>query len=78
MRVKFEFEVDEESYEYCCEIADKMVEFFCISYEEAIARVNSQWRENIMIGYERLLFHELPEDWANHIYYTHDSYWWMP
>ena len=75
--INFKFEVDKESYEFCCQIANKMIEFFNISYEEAIDRINSRWSGQIIKGDNCIVFHEDEEYWAIAIYYTNDSYWWM-
>ena len=75
--IEFKFEFDEQSYQFCHKIADKMGELFCINYEEAIDRINSQWNGQIIKGDDCLVFHEDEEYWANAIYYTNDSYWWM-
>ena len=77
MLINFKFEIDEESYELRCEIVNKMVELFHISHEEAINRMNSQWRGQIIKGDGCMVFHEDEEYWANSIYYTDNSYWWM-
>ncbi len=77
--INFKFEVDKKGYEFCCEIADKMIELFNISHEEAIDRINSQWSGQIIKNddYNYIVFHEDEEYWANTIYYTDESYWWM-
>lgn len=74
----FNFNTDKESYEYCCEIVDAMIQLFQINKNEAIERVNSQWNEQNIIGETDSIHLEFPEDWAKIIYYTTDTEWWIP
>lgn len=75
---KFEFKTDDKMEKYCIEIAETMVRLFNISIEEAFGRINNHWRGQELVGYECLVMHEDEEYWANTIYYTEDSFWWMP
>ncbi|MCY9698413.1 hypothetical protein [Paenibacillus alginolyticus] len=73
----FVFKTNQESDDFCKRIAGSMVELFCISREEAIRRINNQWRGVDLTGdMVELITHELPNDWAYIIYYGHGSRWW--
>lgn len=73
---KFEFITDDQSEEFCNEIAEKMIELFGISKDEAIGRINSLWRGLEIVGLD-LIYHEDEEYWAKTIYYGHNSCWWL-
>jgi hypothetical protein len=70
---------------YCWKIARELVTQFGISESEAVGRINRDWRFDgidsrfcIEYGPEfHLAYHELPEYWAQEIYYGRDSHWWM-
>ncbi|OOM73582.1 hypothetical protein CLPUN_44780 [Clostridium puniceum] len=73
---KFEFVTDDESEEFCTEIAEKMVELFIIFKDEAIGRINRCWKGLEIIG-DDLIYHEDEEYWAKTIYYGKRSFWWL-
>ena len=72
----FDFKTDKESYEFCMLIANKMVELFKISLNEAIGRINRDWNGKDILGLD-VVYHEDEEYWAKTIYYGHDSFWWL-
>lgn len=76
MNVKFDFFVDNESKEFCVEIVEEMVREFGLNREEAIGRLNRQWRGNDFTGEDDIRYHETSNFWANEIYYGSDSNWW--
>jgi hypothetical protein len=71
---KYEFKTDEQAEAFCDKIAECMVSFFSISLDEAIARVNQQWKGQAIVGLD-IVYHKDPENWAKDIYWTADSYW---
>ncbi len=71
----FLFVTDKNSEEFCLLIAHKMVELFGISKEEAIGRINRDWKGQEIVGMD-VIYHEDEEYWAKEIYYGHDSRWW--
>jgi hypothetical protein len=73
----FEFETDEQSSAFCEQIAEEMVELFRISREEAIGRINRDWRGLKLIGPDDVIYHEDETYWANTIYYGKGSNWWL-
>jgi hypothetical protein len=72
----FEFETDDQSRAFCEQIAGKMVELFGISQQEAIGRINRDWRGLKVIGCD-IINHEDEAYWANTIYYGKGSNWWL-
>jgi hypothetical protein len=73
---KFRFRTDDRGEKFCTEIVDYMVSLFGISKEEAIIRINQEWKNQVLIGID-LTYHVVPEEWAKEIYWGHDSYWWI-
>lgn len=74
-RYKFEFQATGSSLALCENIVDRMMELFGISEDEALGRVNRQWR-----GFQfedlDIVCHETDDYWANQIYFGSGSYWW--
>ena len=64
-----------ESVRFCRSILDEMTRIHGIPREEALRRVNHHWSGADFVD-DDLRFHELPEFWAEDIYYGSDSYWW--
>jgi hypothetical protein len=64
-----------ESEEYLREIADEMTDRFGITYREAVARINYEWRHLSFDKWPDLIGHELPEHWAHRLYYGDVAYW---
>ena len=78
MELPWLFPTDAELAAFCCEIADELVTRFGISEEEAVGRINRDWRLRYCLGpHVYLAYHETPEYWAQEIYYGKDSRWWM-
>ncbi|MFD0959883.1 hypothetical protein [Paenibacillus chungangensis] len=75
MNKKYSFTLTSESEQYCDMIVEEMERLFRISKKEAIGRVNQKWSA-CNFNDESLLFHMLPEEWANEIYYGSNSMWW--
>lgn len=73
----FIFPTDEQSEEFCLEIIKLMTEFFGITEEEALKRVNAHWKHIEFKGETNIIYHEDEEFWAKDIYYGHESYWWV-
>jgi hypothetical protein len=73
---EFIFETDAKGYAFCREIAVEMVKFFKISDEEAVGRINRQWKNAPFTKTEDIAYHETAEYWAKAIYFGKDSYWW--
>jgi hypothetical protein len=76
MKDKFEFSTDSQSATFCEGIAVKMVELFGITTDEAIGRLNQEWRGLSLLGPNDMIYHEDEEYWAKTIYYGKDSKWW--
>jgi len=75
MTAKYEFSVDDDARSFCDRIVAEMMKIFSISEEEAVGRINRQWREVDFVP-DDLRYHESEEFWANDIYYGHGSFWW--
>jgi hypothetical protein len=73
---KYRFKTDDQGQRFCDEIVNNMMSLFGISKEEAMARINQQWKNEILVGIN-ILYHVIPEEWAKDIYWGHDSYWWV-
>lgn len=75
--VELEMEMSDKARDYIEEIIHEMLVWFPITRDEAVGRVNQQWRHLDYIGDSDLMFHETPVDWAKTIYYGKDSRWWL-
>ena len=73
--MKFEFPTDEEGQLFCEEIVGKMCENYGIDEIEAVTRVSDFWRGQTLFE-DDIAFHNFPEQWAGHIYFGADSFWW--
>ena len=71
---RFVFPTDEVSVAYCLEIVRKMMIFFGIPEEDAIARINEQWKVAAFIG-DDLIYQETTDHWAKWIFFG-KSYWY--
>jgi len=71
---KFTIVTDEQSRKYLLRIAEEMVNFFGITEEEAIGRINRYWDNQEIMG-DDLIYHELPSYWAKTIYSGNDLWW---
>lgn len=72
----FDFTTDSDSEKYCLEVAECLVNFFDLTWDEAVGRVNRHWRNMSFLGQDDLIYHELPETWARNIYYDASWPWW--
>ena len=59
---------------FCLEIARAMRLFFGISQEDAITRINEQWKHTSLLGSDDLVYHETPDHWAKWIFFG-EGYW---
>jgi hypothetical protein len=73
---EFVFPTDDKGLAFCREIALEMRSLFEISEEEAIGRINRQWKHTEITGDKNIVYHEDSTSWAKDIYYGHDSAWW--
>lgn len=67
-----------EAEEYLDEIVDDMVNRFGIPPAEAVARVNRHWDGKTFDSEDDLIFHEMPEFWADLLYYGDGVPYWDP
>jgi hypothetical protein len=66
---EFDFDAPEEHRRYFRDIATAMVERHELSYSDAVRVVNRHWGwQDHYDEYNWLLFHEEPENWADHLY----------
>lgn len=79
MESPWQFVTDAKSDTYCRMIVAAMIRLFGMAEEEAIGRINRSWgaRGLSFLGEFDLIYHELPEDWANRLYWTDESFWWV-
>jgi hypothetical protein len=77
--IPIEFTCTQEIEEFVREIAANMVHLFDISLDEAMGRINRQWRGQTMLREvdEMSLFHEEADWWAKTIYYGPGVLWWL-
>ena len=73
---EYQFGVNDEAESFCDQIVGRVVQLFGITEDEAVGRMNRQWR-GLDFEKEDLRYHQLPDDWAGDLYYGADSYWWM-
>jgi hypothetical protein len=73
---QFSFATDDESEVFCFRIASEMVKLFGISQSEAVGRINKHWQGQKFVGPD-MIYHRDTVYWANRIYYTDDTYWWL-
>ena len=74
---QFSFPLDAEGQAFCCDIAKDMMRLFLIPKDEAIGRINREWRNVSILDRQHPLYHEDSDFWAKDIYYGHDSSWWI-
>lgn len=74
---QFSFITDAESEAYCLKIANSMVQQFDMTQEEALGRINQAWVGQSFLGPLDLVYHEMPGDWAQFIYYKPGVHWWL-
>ncbi len=79
MESPWQFVTDAKSDAYCRKIAAEIVRVFAVPEAEAIGRINQGWggRGLSFLGEFDLIYHELPEHWANTMYWTDASFWWV-
>lgn len=71
------FDADEKTKLYCLKIAIEMTNIFNISMNEAIGRINNQWKKSKDFIDSGLVFHKNPISWAKTIYYEDGTWWWV-
>jgi hypothetical protein len=74
---KWAFEADTELNELCDSIVAEMIRLFDISEDEAVLRINRQWKGQRFKGHWDMVYHEDALTWAKNIYYGHEYYWWI-
>lgn len=74
--MKFKFETDAKSQAFCESIAHEMVRLFGISSDEAVGRINKEWRNQSIVG-DDIIYHETEDYWAKNIYFGKSSEWWL-
>lgn len=64
---------------YCDSIVAEMIELFGIDRDEAVGRLNRHWKGVSFVDQEDIdgLTAELPDYWANRIYYGPNAKWWL-
>jgi hypothetical protein len=77
MTKPWEFTTNAKSDASCRRIAAEMVRLFGVSDEEAIGRINQAWRGLDLGGEGDLIYHELPDHWAQTIYRSDELFWWV-
>jgi hypothetical protein len=77
MKEKFEFITNAKSAEFCEGIVNRMISLFGITIDEAIGRMNRDWKGLNLSDPNDVIFHEDEEYWANTIYYGKGSNWWL-
>ena len=73
---KYVFKTSESAEQYCDEIIDELMSLFNIPYSEAKGRLNEFWSHLKQIDDNDMIFHMLPYEWANTMYYGSDARWW--
>jgi hypothetical protein len=73
---KFTFPTDAKGQDFCEEIVLEMINLSQISEDEAVGRINRQWRRTEITGLKNIVYHEDSTYWAKNIYFGHDSHWW--
>lgn len=70
------FQTDIKGELFCKEIASEMARIFKIPIEEAVGRINREWKNVCLLGEQHALYHETSGFYAKDIYYGHNSKWW--
>ncbi|MFG1988405.1 hypothetical protein ACGFJ7_00290 [Actinoplanes sp. NPDC048988] len=66
---EFEFDAPDEHRQYFRDIATAMVERHDVLYAYAVRVINRHWGWQDHYGeYNWLVFHEEPDNWADHLY----------
>jgi hypothetical protein len=77
MKEEFEFATDARSFAFCGAIVDRMVALFGITRDEAVGRLNRDWKGQGITGPSDIVYHEDEDYWARTIYYGAGSNWWL-
>jgi len=72
----FTFNTDDKGELFCLEIAREMVRLFKIPFQEAIGRINREWKNVDLVGDEHAIYHDTTDFYARDVYFGHDSKWW--
>jgi hypothetical protein len=75
MEKPWKFITDTHSDDFCRGIAAEMMRLFGITEAEAIGRINQGWGH--LGEFHSIAYHKPAEYWAHHMYFGHDSYWWI-
>ena len=76
MEASWQFLTDAESDAFCRQIVADLARLFGVPTDEAVGRINRQWRGLAFVG-EDIIYHETPEYWAHVMYLGKDSSWWI-
>lgn len=75
--MKFDLDTDATSEVFCDDIAQEMMRLFGVSREEAVGRINREWKDKPLIRDVLIIYHETANYWAQSIYYEEDVMWWI-
>jgi hypothetical protein len=68
MKERFEFTTDVDLTAFCEAIVNRMVSLFGITFDEAVGRLNRDWKGLNITG-DDVIYHETKDYWAKTIYY---------
>jgi hypothetical protein len=69
------FETDMYGHFFFKEILIDLISYFPLSQFEALERINTKWEGFIFKEFD-IIFHDLPDVWAAHLYWGNDVVWW--
>ena len=75
MKTTYDFQTNEESKDFCDEIAREMMRTVGFGLEEAVGRINRHWSGVDFVAADDLRYHEAPDFWARDVAYGSDVPW---
>ncbi|MCW1925666.1 hypothetical protein OKA05_24115 [Luteolibacter arcticus] len=75
--MKYTFTTDDQSTAFFDEISGEMIALFNISQDDAVGRINRQWKGQSFVGPDDLIYHETAVFWAKTLYYGVRVKWWL-
>ena len=75
---QYEFPCSADAQRFCGAIVTEMMAKFSIAQDEAVGRLNRQWRRYPFVADDDIRWHEDACFWANQIYYQDSVKWWVP
>lgn len=69
------FETDIYGHFFFTEILIDLISYFPLTQSEALELINDQWRGSTFVN-DDILYHDLPDVWAAHLYWGKESVWW--